>query len=283
MKITLAYSPCPNDCFIFDALIHNRIDTEGVEFVPVLADVETLNQSAFLEQYDITKLSYHAYAWCCENYVLLDSGSALGRNCGPLLISKREISQEEIANGNLKIAIPGKYTTANFLLGIAFPQVKLKEEIVFSEIEGAVTSGKVDAGLIIHESRFTYADRGLRKIIDLGEFWEEKTEHPIPLGGIAMRRNFSSTQISQVERLLRNSVAFAFAHPEKSMPYVKEHAAEMDEIVMKKHIGLYVNSYSISLGEVGRTAIREMFSLGHEAALIPICKQPIFNGSFIRE
>lgn len=283
MKLTIAYSPCPNDCFIFDALIHNRIDTEGIKFIPVLADVETLNQAAFAQQYDITKLSYHAYAWCCDNYVLLDSGSALGRNCGPLLISKREITQEEIATGKLSIAIPGKYTTANFLLGIAFPDAKNKQEIVFSEIENAVANEAVDAGLIIHENRFTYAAKGLKKIIDLGEFWEATTGHPIPLGGIAMKRSLDTELIGKVNRLLRESVQFAFRHPEVSMPYVRAHAAEMDESVMKKHIDLYVNSFSVSLGIEGRDAVHKMFEMGQKRGAIPVCKHSIFNDSIITE
>lgn len=276
-KITLAYSPCPNDCFIFDALIHQRIDTEGIEFVPVLADVETLNQAAFKSEYDITKLSYHAYAWCCNDYVMLDAGSALGRNCGPLLISKRVISAEEVASGQIKIAIPGKFTTANFLLGVAFPEAKNKVEMVFSQIEESVLAGDVDAGLIIHENRFTYASKGLKKIIDLGEFWESKTGHPIPLGGIAMNRKFNHDQIAQVDRLLRKSVEYAFANPEASMPYVKAHAAEMEVDVMKKHIALYVNSFSIDLGAEGRGAVNELFTRGQQAGTIPICSKGLFN------
>ena len=248
MKLEIAYSPCPNDCFIFDALVHNRIDTKGIEFIPVLADVESLNQSAFKQQYAITKLSYHAYAWCSENYVLLDSGSALGRNCGPLLISKREISMEEVSSGKLKIAIPGKYTTANFLLGIAFTEVQQKQEMIFSAIENAVLNDEVDAGLIIHENRFTYESKGLKKIIDLGELWESKTRHPIPLGGIAMRRDIDSETICKVQALIRESIDYAFAFPDDSMPYIRENASEMDESVMKKHIALYVNSFSLVLG-----------------------------------
>jgi 1,4-dihydroxy-6-naphthoate synthase len=208
---------------------------------------------------------------------MMDSGSALGRNCGPLLISKRTIAPEEVADGNIKIAIPGKYTTANFLLGVAFPEAKNKVEMLFSQIEDAVLSGAVDAGLIIHENRFTYASKGLRKIIDLGEFWETKTGHPIPLGGIAMNRRFSTDEIAKVERLLRRSVEYAFANPEDSMPYVKAHAAEMDEAVMKKHIDLYVNSFSVSLGTEGRNAVNELFSRGQSAGAIPVCSKGLFN------
>lgn len=266
-KIEIAFSPCPNDCFIFDALIHNRIDTKGWTFEPVLADVETLNQAAFQKKYPVTKLSYHAFAYCSNDYIMLDSGSALGYNCGPLLISKRDISPGEVAKGDLKIAIPGKYTTANFLFGIAFPDAQRKEQMVFSEIEDAVLSGNVDAGLIIHENRFTYEAKGLKKVIDLGEFWEQKTNCAIPLGGIAMLREHGS--VREISGLIAESVKFAFANPEASMPYVREHAQEMSEEVMKKHIALYVNSASVSLGENGRAAIETLFRLGQEQNVIP--------------
>lgn len=266
-KIEIAFSPCPNDCFIFDALIHQRIDTRGWEFEPVLADVETLNQAAFQKKYPVTKLSYHAFAYCCEDYIMLDSGSALGYNCGPLLISKREITADELAKGELRVAIPGKYTTANFLLGIAYPQLQNKVQMVFSDIEDAVLSGHVDAGLIIHENRFTYEAKGLRKIIDLGEFWEKTTNCAIPLGGIAMLRN--REEVQEISDLIRDSVRYAFAHPQESMPYVRAHAAEMDEEVMKKHIALYVNESSISLGQTGRSAIDSLFAMGRERSIIP--------------
>src|SRR5256885_7007631 len=184
MKLSLAFSPCPNDCFMFDAIVNRRIDLEGLEFAVHLADVESLNDAALSGQAQVSKLSYHAYAYCADSYVLLDAGSALGRNCGPLLISKRAISQQNVAAGTLRIAIPGKYTTANFLLGLAFPEARNKTELLFSDIEGAVLDGRFDAGLIIHENRFTYADKGLQKIVDLGEFWEAETGAPIPLDGI---------------------------------------------------------------------------------------------------
>lgn len=272
-KIEIAFSPCPNDCFIFDALIHKRIDTRGWDFQPVLADVETLNQWAFQKKYPVTKLSYHAFAYCCNDYIMLESGSALGHNCGPLLISKREIAQEEVAQGNLRIAIPGKYTTANFLMGIAFPGAQHKEQMVFSEIEDAVLSGKVDAGLIIHENRFTYEAKGLRKIIDLGEYWEERTARAIPLGGIAMLRE--RDDVREISDLISESVQFAFANPEASMPYVREHAQEMSEEVMKKHIELYVNKLSVNLGESGRMAIDALFRMGQERGIIPACEKTL--------
>jgi 1,4-dihydroxy-6-naphthoate synthase len=274
--IEIAFSPCPNDCFIFDALIHKRIDTHGYDFVPVLADVETLNLAAFEQRYDITKLSYHAFAYCIEHYQMLTSGSALGHNCGPLLISKREISQEDIAKGGLTIAIPGKYTTANFLFGLAFPEAKKKLEMTFSMIEDAVLSGGVDAGVIIHENRFTYGQKGLKKVIDLGEWWEKRTARAIPLGGIAIKRTFSHIDRLMIDDLVRSSVQYAFEHPEASMPYVREHAQEMDEAVMKQHINLYVNEWSVNVGSKGKYAAEKMFELGRLKKIIPESKFNIF-------
>ena len=188
MKLTLGFSPCPNDCFMFDAIVHRRIDLAGLEFDVRMADVEALNKDAFAGDADVTKLSFHAYAHCVSNYVLLDAGSALGRNCGPLLISQRPISTGEVAGGQLRIAIPGKYTTANFLMGLAFPAAQDKTELLFSAIEPAVACGHYDAGLIIHENRFTYEQKGLKKIIDLGEFWESETGPDGGLTGRGMRR-----------------------------------------------------------------------------------------------
>src|SRR5215212_862812 len=206
MKLSLGFSPCPNDCFMFDAIVNERIDREGLEFSVRLADIEALNHAAFAGEADITKLSFHAYAYCADRYVLLDAGSALGRNCGPLLISRRPIPVEEVGTGALRIAIPGKYTTANFLLGYAFPRAQDKTELLFSDIEGAVLDGRYDAGLIIHENRFTYQAKGLRKIIDLGEFWESETGAPIPLGGIVIRRSLPDDVKRMVNRLVRRSV-----------------------------------------------------------------------------
>jgi 1,4-dihydroxy-6-naphthoate synthase len=276
MKLTLAFSPCPNDCFIFDALVHNRIDLEGLEFVVHLGDVEALNLAAFAEEVDITKLSFHAYAYCADRYVLLDAGSALGRNCGPLLISRRPIPVEEVGTGALRIAIPGKYTTANFLLGYAFPRAQDKTELLFSDIEGAVIDGRYDAGLIIHENRFTYEARGLRKIIDLGEYWESTTGAPIPLGGIVIRRSLPDIIKQKVNRILRRSVEYAFAHREASRSYVRAHAQEMSEEVMYKHIDLYVNKYSMDLGDEGRGAVEHLFGKAAELGLIPAVGDPLF-------
>jgi 1,4-dihydroxy-6-naphthoate synthase len=289
MKLSLAYSPCPNDCFIFDALIHKKIDTEGLDFEVVLEDVETLNQKALKGELDITKLSFHAYAYVLDKYILLKAGSALGFNCGPLLVqdsrnNNREtrgekqpstslraieikIKWDETDLENMTIAIPGKLTTANFLLSLAFPQIKTKKEYLFSDIENAVLSGEVNAGLLIHESRFTYEAKGLKKIIDLGEYWESLIHAPIPLGGIVIRRDMDASIQKKVNRLVKKSVEFAFANRESSMPYVKLHAQEMSEEVMKKHIALYVNDFSIDLGELGEKAIHLMFNKAKELNL----------------
>jgi 1,4-dihydroxy-6-naphthoate synthase len=276
MKLSIGFSPCPNDCFIFDALIHNRIDTEGIEFNVVMEDVEALNSRAFNAELDITKLSYHAFLYLTEKYILLNSGSALGFNCGPLLISKKQILPEEGLVNDLKIAIPGKNTTANFLLSLAFPNAKNKKEFLFSEIENAVDTGEMDAGLIIHENRFTYQERGLKKIIDLGEYWDSLIHAPIPLGGIVMKKSFDDKTISKIDFLIKKSVQFAFAQPEVCMPFVRAHAQEMSEEVMKKHIALYVNEFSIDLGETGKNAVRLLFDKAFERKIISKISEPIF-------
>jgi 1,4-dihydroxy-6-naphthoate synthase len=276
MNLTLSFSPCPNDCFIFDAIVHRRIDLEGLDFTVHLDDVEALNKSAFAGDVDITKLSFHAYAYCAGTYVLQDAGSALGRNCGPLLISRRTIARDEAAAGGLRIAIPGRYTTANFLLGFAFPNARNRTELLFSDIEPAVLDGRFDAGLIIHENRFTYEQKGLRKIVDLGEYWEETTGAPIPLGGIVMRRSLPDDVKQKVNRIVRRSVEYAFSHRDASREYVRAHAQEMSEEVMYKHIDLYVNEYSVDLGSEGRRAVQVLFDTARTSGVIPDIRTPLF-------
>ncbi len=266
MLIKIGYSPCPNDCFIFDALIHKKIDTGNFTFEPVLEDVETLNKWALDGKLEVTKLSYHAFIYVLDKYSLLRSGSALGFNCGPLIISKKEIKNPETEIKS--IAIPGKLTTANFLLSIAYPQLKNKTEMLFSEIENAVLNNAVDAGLIIHENRFTYEQKGLKKVKDLGEFWESLIHAPIPLGGIVANRKLDLKTRNEIGDLIKKSVEFAFENPESSMLYVKQHAQEMSEEVMKKHIQLYVNDFSVDLGEVGMNAVKLLFNKAKEVGLI---------------
>lgn len=274
MEIELGFSPCPNDTFIFDAMVHGRIDTEGLTFAVTMADVEELNRMAFANALQVTKMSFHAYAYAFERYLLLNSGSALGTNCGPLLIAKQPLKQEEISG--LRIAIPGRFTTANFLLGHGFPQVTTKVEMLFSEIESAVESGKVDAGVVIHENRFTYAQRGFHKLLDLGEHWEQQTGHPIPLGGIAVHRRLAPALRAKIDRVLHRSVLHAMAHPEDSISYTRQHAQEMDTEVMQKHIALYVNDYSIDLSLKGREAVRHMYDVGATIAGFPKVEGAIF-------
>jgi 1,4-dihydroxy-6-naphthoate synthase len=276
MRLSLGFSPCPNDCFMFDGIVNRRIDTEGLEFAVHLADVEALNDVALAGRAQITKLSYHAYAHCVGRYVLLDAGSALGRNCGPLLISKRQLTIDDVAGGGLRVAIPGRYTTANFLLGLACPDALDKTEVLFSEIESAVLRGDFDAGLIIHENRFTYEAKGLKKIVDLGEFWERETGAPIPLGGIVISRLIPDEIKARVNRVLRRSVEHAFAHRSDSLPFVRAHAQEMSDEVMYKHIDLYVNEYSIDLGPEGRRAVTLLFERARVAGIIPVVNDDLF-------
>ncbi len=274
MKLSLGFSPCPNDTFIFDAMIHGKIDTEGLDFEVILGDVEELNQRAFRGDLDITKLSFHAFAHLIETYCLLDAGSALGRNCGPLLIAKNPMKAAEIEAG--KIAIPGKYTTANFLLSLAYPKAIHKEETLFSDIERAVLDARVDAGLIIHENRFTYQDKGLIKLMDLGEYWESTTRMPIPLGGIVANRQLAPTVLETVNRVLRRSVEYAFAHPKSALPYIRQHAQEMEEEVMYAHIDLYVNEFSRDLGKEGKAAVQFLFDKATQLGHIPASKESVF-------
>jgi 1,4-dihydroxy-6-naphthoate synthase len=272
---TLGFSPCPNDTFIFDAMVHQKIDTEGLSFEYHLADVEALNQQAFRNELDITKLSFHAFIYLTEKYLLLNSGSALGNNCGPLLIAKKNYLSDEI--NDLKIAIPGAYTTANFLMTVAFPKATKKNTLLFSDIENAIITEQADAGVIIHENRFTYELKGLKKIIDLGEYWESHTAMPIPLGGIAVRKNISLEIRQKINRVLKRSIEFAFANPKSSKDFVQCHAQEMDSEVMQKHIELYVNDYSLDLGNKGREAIMMMFRKAFELGMISAIPEKIFS------
>ena len=255
-KFSFAFSPCPNDTFMFEAIVNKRIDLRGYEFDIHLDDVSQLNQSAAKGQFDISKISYNAYSLVSEQYQLLKSGSALGHNCGPLLIAKSEIAKEDLKN--CSVAIPGANTTANLLLSLAFPEMENKQEYIFSEVEDALVRGDVDLGLIIHENRFTYEERGLVKIKDLGEYWESTTHCPIPLGGIAVRRSLPQDVKQDIEDILRDSIQFAFAHKEVVQPYISSHAQEMDEKVMQSHINLYVNQQSIILDVPAKQGIERL-------------------------
>jgi 1,4-dihydroxy-6-naphthoate synthase len=274
MKLTLGFSPCPNDTFIFDAMVHGRIDTEGLKFDYFLADVEELNRRAFRGDVHITKMSYHAYAYAAANYLILDSGSALGRKNGPLLISKKEISPDRM--NEQRIAIPGKFTTANLLFSIAWPEAKKKKEYLFSDIEDALLNDEVDAGLIIHETRFTYQKRGLRKIADMGEYWESVSGLPIPLGTIVINRSVPEEIALKVNRIVRRSLDYAYRDSVASYEFVAGNAREMDRDVMNNHIKLYVNEFTSDLGVEGKKAITKLFEVAREENVIPDLPGRIF-------
>ncbi len=275
MKLTLAISTCPNDTFVFDALVHHKIDTEGLTFDLHLADVEELNKLAMEASVDITKLSYHAYAYVAKNYLILSSGSALGRGNGPLFVSKKKIYPDEV--GSAAVAIPGKHTTAAMLLRLAFPAVKQAKEYLFSDIESAILDNEVDAGVLIHEGRFTYQKKGLQLIADLGEKWEEQSKQPIPLGCIAVKRALPPDIRMKVDSVLRKSVAFALNNPKESDNFVQQYAQEMDREVIQKHIALFVNQSTVDLGEEGKKAVRVFFDAAKKINAIPELPEHIFN------
>ena len=271
--LTLGYSPCPNDTFIFYGLVHGRIPG-APEFEEVLEDIETLNRLAMDAKLDMTKISFHAFAHMRANYCMLCSGGALGRGCGPLVIAREPFDATDLASK--RVAIPGELTTAALLLRLHSPGLSDLVVLPFHEIMTATQSGNVDAGVIIHESRFTYPDYGLHKIVDLGEWWEASTGHPIPLGGILMRHDHGEDQIRRVDAALRASVEFAYANPDEVKPYIRAHAQEMDEAVMQQHIDLYVNEYSIDYGPDGEAAITDLLDRAESAGIVPPSDHPIF-------
>lgn len=278
MKFTLGFSPCPNDTFIFDALVNKKIDTEGLDFDVVLEDVETLNRWSFEGKLDITKLSYPAFYQNLDKYVLMNSGAALGKGVGPLLISKDipHLAGQKSKTEELTIALPGENTTANLLFSFTYPEAKNKVFMRFDKIEDAVLTGKTDLGVIIHENRFTYYQRGLHKVTDLGEYWEQKMNAPIPLGGIAIKRSVDKVFSSQVDKLIRGSIEYAFANYPLITDYVKQHSQEMSEDVMRQHIELYVNDFSIDLGSEGKKAIETLYKTA-KTQLPPVSGQSSSN------
>ena len=262
MNFTLGFSPCPNDTFIFDALVNKKIDTGDFHFDVRLEDVETLNELAKKQELDFTKISYGVLPLVAEKYKVMNSGSALGKGVGPLLISQRPVNFNEVEN--YTIVIPGENTTAHLLFSLAFPQAKNKVFKRYDEIERSVLESDNVLGVIIHENRFTYMERGLYKIVDLGNFWEEKTALPIPLGGIVGRRNMDEILLMKVDALIKDSMEYAFENYPLITDYVKQHSQEMEPEVMKKHIDLYVNQFSINLGKNGRNAIKRFMHIYHE-------------------
>jgi len=274
MKFSLAFSPCPNDTFIFDALVNQKIDTKGISFEVFLEDVQTLNEWAMQGKMDFSKISYGVWNKVKNQYQLLNSGGALGKGVGPLLITQPGNIN---AVNEMTIAIPGENTTAHLLFSLAYPNATKKVFKVFHEIENAVLNGEVDAGVIIHENRFTYQQKGLVKLMDLGEYWESTTQMPIPLGGIVVRRDIPLPIQIKINDLIRKSVEYAYQHTDEIMPYIRQYAQAMEDKVMQSHIDLYVNQYSIDLGPKGRDAVKKMFTLALEKHIIP----PYNNNFFI--
>ena len=273
-QLSLGYSPCPNDTFIFYGLVHGKVPCPGIKFNQQLEDVETLNQLALKKQLDLTKISYHALGHLRENYVLLRSGGALGRGCGPLVIAAQETSMVKLRGK--KIAIPGQLTTANLLLQLYSAGYENLLMLPFDKIMAAVEQGLVDAGVIIHESRFTYQQYGLKQILDLGQWWEQESGYPIPLGGILAKRDLGRQLIQQIDTALRQSIEYAYAHPQEPQSYIKQHAQELDNDVINNHIELYVNDFSLDLGEEGVQAVNSLLSRAEKRGLIPPCELPLF-------
>ncbi len=274
LKLTLGFSPCPNDTFIFEAMVHGRIDTEGLQFDYSLADVEELNKRAFGGISDITKISSGAFPYAAKDYLILDSGSALGFGNGPLLISKKMLDPHEIVTS--RIAIPGKYTTANLLFSLAFPDAGKKTEYLFSDIVDIILKDEADAGLIIHETRFTYRKKGLIMIADMGKYWEELTGLPVPLGLIAINRRVSPDTALKVNRIIKRSLEYALRDPVMSLDFIKSNAREIKKSVLEDHIKMYVNNFSLDLGSEGKNAINVLFRTGREKGILPEMPEKIF-------
>jgi 1,4-dihydroxy-6-naphthoate synthase len=274
-KITLGFSPCPNDTFIFDALVNNKIDTEDFSFEVILEDVQTLNSWAIQGKLDITKLSYGVLPLVLDNYLVLNSGSALGKGVGPLLIANAAFDIQQNKVEEQLIAIPGENTTAHMLFSLAYPNAKNKVFLRYDEIENFVLENK-GLGVIIHENRFTYADKGLQKIIDLGDYWERETMNPIPLGGIVIRRSYSLEMQKKIDSLIKKSIEYAYNNYPALTDYIRQHSQEMSEDVMRKHIDLYVNNYSIDLGEEGKSAIKKLMEVYKQATNKTVKTENIF-------
>lgn len=274
MQLTLGFSPCPNDTFIFDALVNNKIDTEGINVQPVLEDVQTLNEWALQGRLDVTKISYGVLPLLLDHYIVLNAGGALGKGVGPLLITKQAGATKAV--NDMTIAIPGEHTTAHMLFSLAYPNATKKKFMLFSAIEDAVLQGDVDAGVIIHENRFTYQQKGLHKLVDLGEYWEQQTGNPIPLGGIVMKKSFDSALQQKVDALIKRSLAYAFKNYPLITDYVKQHSQEMSETVMRQHIDLYVNNYSLQLGADGKAAVNTFLDIYEQLKQVRAKTENIF-------
>ncbi|WP_205513698.1 1,4-dihydroxy-6-naphthoate synthase [Longitalea arenae] len=275
MTLTLGFSPCPNDTFIFDALVNNKIDTEGLTVEPVLEDVQTLNEWALQGRLDITKISYGVLPLLLDKYIVLNAGGALGKGVGPLLITKQAGADAKAVN-DMTIAIPGEHTTAHMLFSLAYPQATKKKFMIFSAIEDAVLNEQVDAGVIIHENRFTYQQRGLHKLVDLGEYWEQQTGNPIPLGGIVIKKSIDRALQQKVDTLIKRSLEYAFKNYPQITDYVQQHSQEMSEHVMRQHIDLYVNNYSLQLGPDGKAAVNTFLDIYKQLKNVNTREKEIF-------
>jgi 1,4-dihydroxy-6-naphthoate synthase len=272
--LTLGYSPCPNDTFIFYPLVHGVVGDPQFSFRERLEDVETLNRLALACELEITKISFHMLGFIRQEYCLLRSGGALGRGCGPLVVSGRFTEMGQLKGK--RIAVPGRYTTASLLLRLFDPELDDIVFLPFHEIMVAVASGQVDAGVIIHESRFTFPEYGLTKLLDLGEWWEKESGHPIPLGGIVAKRSLGKETVAAIDRMLRASVEYGLAHPAEASAYIRAHSQEMSEEVCAAHIRLYVNSFSLDLGSEGEAAVTALLSRAEAAGLVPRSPAGIF-------
>jgi 5,8-dihydroxy-2-naphthoate synthase len=269
LPLSLGFSPCPNDTFIFHALVHGITQAGGLSFCERLEDVETLNRLVLSGSLDISKVSFHLYGHVRDSYTLLSSGSALGRGCGPLLVSQQPC--DPVALRGKPIAVPGPYTTATLLLRLFDPALANLRFMPFNEIIPAVVRGEVAAGVIIHESRFTFMQQGLVKLVDLGEWWESDSGMPLPLGGIVARRSLGDEIIHKVSSAIRSSIEYAFAHPAASQPYIRAHSQEMSPEVCAAHIGLYVNDFSLDLGAEGTNAVNLLLTRAEKAGIICAC------------
>lgn len=273
-NLTLAYSTCPNDTFMFYAMAHGRIDTGGIEYAITLKDVEQLNRDAQRNTFDISKLSFAAIGHLCGRYRLLKTGAALGSGCGPLIVARPGFDLSRLATAT--IAVPGMHTTAYLLLGLFLSQKPDAIPMTFDEIMPAVSEGRFDAGVIIHEGRFTFQNYGLVELLDLGAWWEQTTHCPIPLGGIAVKSDMPMQTAQKVEDAIGQSIAYAYAHPSEADHYVRAHAQELSDDVIHRHIELYVNPFSLGLGNAGQKAVETLFTMAREKQLLPGCDHPVF-------
>lgn len=272
IELSLAYSPCPNDTFIFHALAERRVDMRGLSFTIDLADVEALNQAATGGVYAVSKLSFAAIGHLQGRYRILESGAALGRGCGPLIVARPDFDPQRLTDA--RIAVPGLWTTANLLLGLYLGGTRPVETMTFDQIMSAVAGGDVDAGVIIHEGRFTYPDHDLVCLQDLGQWWEDRTGHPIPLGAIAVRRDINQETAGRINAVIRESIEYAHTNGKAAQDYIRQHAQEMAPEVIRQHIDLYVNRFSLQLGTEGRQAVKTLFAMAGRNRLIPAAAPP---------